>query len=879
MNLKHKAETPSILRQILHEIWTYRRFAWLFLSGLLCVGASGLGGVYYGIQMHKTRAAESFDDFLEQAIASKLSIIPHTFRGMLYARPERITIDIKHEDFQRLAYKREMALEQGILITGEDDFVPAKIRYKDKIYKARIRLKGDWVDHLLGEKWSFRLVLKGDHTLFGMKQFSLHHPRARNFIYEWLYQKALSREGMIALRYDFIEVTLNGKDLGVYALEEHFEKRLVEHNAYREGPILKFDESVMWADRAITATKGEHSPAGIQVELAAALDVFKANSTLHNPTLRDAFLSAHTMLEAFRNGKVPAHQVFDMAKLAKLFALSDLFGADHSVVWHNLRFYYNPVTALLEPIGFDANAGGRINQLVGANRSLAHPGFRFKERVFSDLAFYEAYIHELERMSQPAYVEALLDTVAGEMQEKLDILYSEFPYFSFSKRFLEHNQKIIAHALRPVKAVHAYFKQNDRDAIILDLGNMCLLPVEVLGLTIGDSVHWPVTEQLVLPPREAEAPVRYRPAAFRIPETFVWQDTLLPGLQVAYRILGTSARRKTGIYAWPREQVSYLESAFVRREANVHTFDCFQVDLTNRRIAVKPGTWIIDRDVKIPAGYEVAAQGGTVLDLREQAVIYSASPLLFRGEAEKPIRIVSGDSSGQGIAVISAAGQSVLEYVVVDNLAAPAQPGWQLTGAVTFYESPVIISHCRFLNNRSEDALNTIRTSYEITNSLFSGTRSDAFDGDFSHGRISRTSFIDCGNDAIDISGSTVQVQDVTIVNAGDKGLSAGENSRLLASKITIRDTEIAVAGKDLSVIEIDGMEVANCKVGFALFQKKPEFDAAEIRVRGFSARQLSIPYLVETRSRLVIDGREIAPTHEKVEPLLYGAEFGKSSK
>ena len=35
----------------------------------------------------------------------------------------------------------------------------------------------------------------------------------------------------------------NGRDLGIYALEEHFEKRLIEHNRMREGPIVRFGRS------------------------------------------------------------------------------------------------------------------------------------------------------------------------------------------------------------------------------------------------------------------------------------------------------------------------------------------------------------------------------------------------------------------------------------------------------------------------------------------------------------------------------------------------------------------------------------------------------------------------------------------------------------
>ena len=70
-----------------------------------------------------------------------------------------------------------------------------------------------------------------------MKQFSLHHPRTRNWLFEWLGHRILRREGTLALRYRFVDVTLNGKHLGIYALEEHFEKRLIEHNRRREGPM------------------------------------------------------------------------------------------------------------------------------------------------------------------------------------------------------------------------------------------------------------------------------------------------------------------------------------------------------------------------------------------------------------------------------------------------------------------------------------------------------------------------------------------------------------------------------------------------------------------------------------------------------------------
>ena len=74
-----------------------------------------------------------------------------------------------------------------------------------------------------------------------MKIFSIQHPRTRNYIYEWIFHQALKREGILSLRYKFINVTLNGQDLGVYALEEHFDKRLIEYNKYENlKPQMSF---------------------------------------------------------------------------------------------------------------------------------------------------------------------------------------------------------------------------------------------------------------------------------------------------------------------------------------------------------------------------------------------------------------------------------------------------------------------------------------------------------------------------------------------------------------------------------------------------------------------------------------------------------------
>ena len=90
------------------------------------------------------------------------------------------------------------------------------------------------------------MKLKGENILFGMNKFSLQTPASRNYIYEWIFHKLLKKEGLPALRYTFVQLDVNGKDQGIYAVEEHFDKRLIESNQYKEGPILKYDESLYY---------------------------------------------------------------------------------------------------------------------------------------------------------------------------------------------------------------------------------------------------------------------------------------------------------------------------------------------------------------------------------------------------------------------------------------------------------------------------------------------------------------------------------------------------------------------------------------------------------------------------------------------------------
>ena len=801
---------------------------------------------------------------------------------LLWARarltaPVRLEIDVKFEDLRKLHYLRERALEREAVFMGEDDEVPAMLSVGDEQVRIRMRLKGDSISHLMGDKWSFRVDVRRGGTVLGMRRFSLHHPAARNYVGEWIYHRALRREGVMALRYEFVEVSLNGESLGIYALEEHFDKRLVEHNRRREGPILRFDEELMWRQiHAQYAGFDGTEVTGYGDYEASAIDGFRSGSMLKDPVLRGQFLDATAQLEAFRRGERTTGEVFDVDRLATFYAVSDLLGAEHGTRWHNLRLYWNPVTRRLEPIGFDGSCAetrflvslGPLDRDERGRMSLVPRPF--VEALFADMDFYRRYLSELERFADPAWLDGLFAEIAADLDLALLTLHREFPQVRSPRETFERNRRYIGGVLgAEVAVLRAFPDLGDDGELLLRAGNLQTLPLEIVGLRTvgaGGAPRVDLETPLVLPPRPLGDLVTYR--AVPLPLAAGAGE----GGELLYRVLGTRNLVAAPLlpYALPMPGSGLLDAT--RRPGNVAAFDFLTADPAGGAIDVRPGAWRLDTDLVIPAGTRLRASAGTRLDLVRGARIVSRSPLEWVGNEPAPIEVVSSDGTGRGLVVLQAGEPSTLRHVRFAGLRVPADDVWSLTGAVTFYESPLVCDHCTFVDNRAEDALNVVRASYRLDEATFRGATSDAFDGDFTEGEITNSRFLDQRNDAIDVSGSTLQLDHVTVVGAGDKGLSAGEQSQVRARLLSVERARVGLASKDRSTVTASDLTLRGCRWALAAFQKKSEFGPAAIEVSGFETHDMTVEHLIEEGSRASVDGRSL-PTGDRgrIREILYG--------
>jgi len=344
---------------------------------------------------------------------------------------------------------------------------------------------------------------------------------------------------------------------------------------------------------------------------------------------------------------------------------------------------------------------------------------------------------------------------------------------------------------------------------------------------------------------------------------------------VVFSFIGLDSIHKVSIAPYIASEVT--EDDLFRISPTINLNKELVVDQKKKEITFLDST-IIDKPLIIPSGYVLKANPGTKINILSGGKIISNSPLKFIGTKEAPIEIHSSDKKGQGILILAEKRNSYLKHVSINHLTNPTHGNWTVTGAITFYESPVKLEYVSISNNRSEDALNIVRTNFFISHCTLQNTQSDAFDGDFVDGIVKDSNFINLGNDAIDVSGSDITITNVTINKASDKGLSAGENSKMTINNVTIENSEIALAGKDLSLVEGKNLTIRNNKLAFTAFKKKPEFGPSHIKLTEVKLESVETIHLIENKSSLYFNGKE-ATTIKNVKSKMYGVEFGKSSK
>ena len=806
-------------------------------------------------------------------------------------RLNSLNLDIKFENIEKLRIKREEALENNLLIRSNNDFVNSKVSYNSELPQScKIRLKGDLPQHWNGDKWSLRINTKKDCSIEGMTTFSIQDPITRNYTYEWLFLKNLKFEDVLAPNYCFVNVNINGKEKGIYAVEEHFSKEMIEGGKRREGIVLSFNEHHMWNLHWNVSWPISYRTSGIEVR-----DIKRVNTIPQLSKQRDTAVS---LLRNFQARLLDAEQVLDHEKTAKFLALSNLWGADHGLSYADINFYYNPITARLEPIAMDAKPEFTptppSDYFTHGEMEETWVNYALKSENIAKL-----YTQYLNNFTNGEYLESLYEKFGKEEIYYRNLLKKEILFEN--KHYIWRADKILlndpwnivkdrATAIRRglddpnIALFYAYIHRDKKDSNYLNIvaRNTLNQPVEIRSFQFN-GVEYLAKDILVSNSKDTKihlnaksvilAPNRWLSDTPR--NDILFKIRLPVGIDEMNSSSVISNARILGLDDFLQKSINFdgssLSSDYLPSLLNAlkaQDENSFIKQKENNYF-IPTGSYLVSRDIAIPTNCSLTIEKGTTLRFSSNTVLYLQGALFVEGTKENPVTFTAEDDSWGGVLVTNSEARSNINFLTCSNANGIGpiiqekgidRNGWMLTGAVTFNRSNVDIFNSRFTDINSEDALNIVSSDFKIQGCFFSKLASDAFDGDFVNGTIQDCFFSEINGDGVDFSGSNAEVSASKFSNILDKAISVGEGSHAKVSNCKIENVSFGVVSKDLSTTEVfNNSEIRKAyTAAFAAFQKKSSFGPATIHIRNSRISESSKISLIQEGSSGFLNNKRI---------------------
>ena len=818
--------------------------------------------------------------------------------------PPTLYINVPATNWDLIAAARERALKRGILLAEDNPEVQGILRYNNTDLPMKISLKGDWADHLRGDKWSLHIKMDQNYSVLGLPVFSIMSPPMRNYANEWAYHTNLIRDGILAPRYRFVNVVLNGEPKGIYALEEGFSAAMFEPQKRGEGFVMRYDENLLWTQRSLSPDR--YTPPG--VEMFHVIDEYQSNRLDKIAGLSHQREAGVGMLRGVWTGQMRASDVFDVNLMGRFLALTNLWGGQHGLFWHNLRYFYAQWSTRIEPVGYNANA----LDPASAEIDLA------SEVFYDDPLLQASYVKAALEVTSPEYLSKLEADLGPQFAAWNQALSDEYPDLPLPWAKLRERARQMRERIQPAQAVYANAPLGMENA--LDIGNFMAWPVEIVGLDTGQRVislerSWAVsdsqpllveaTDALALKPLAAGVKdVAY--AHFLIPSDVI-SLTVTNRITIVTRLLGGTDQQfhlvvrnypqpcSEGVRPMATLEQALAQHPFLQAEpgdrypttvvsgvlnATSQQLDWFSPGLIERArtllaaeegaapllgwLSVQRGDWMVKTNLVIPKGYGLHIGPGTTLHFGKGVIVAVNGPLSFEGEADAPILLTHAADTERwgGVGIMEAGLPSEVRYTTVEYTAGMAWPGWgtAMTGDFVFFKSPgrVMFSHFQHTKNTNE-ALKFVISPFEVLDSSFEDIEFDAFDTDFSSGWIEGCTFSNIGGDAMDFSITPAVVRHVVASDLEDKGVSAGEGAEVYVEDLVATRPYFGIASKDSSRILARNIKITEPVIaGLAAFTKKPEYGPASLIADDIEFDNVERQALVQTGNWIDLDGKRI---------------------
>ncbi len=838
----------------------------IFFVLLVIIGLAGfgLGNIIFGAYLNSTGRTYNLKYALYQISHFNFSFIPNSLKSK-FVDIDQIDLDVSFKNWERIRYIRERVFILGDRVPETiQEEVPAKIRFNNKTYKVKIKLIRD-LDHIVQpNKWSFMIKVRDGKSIMGMTKFALLYPKARGFLTDWIASKLLQARGIIGLKTGFSNVNINGKNHGLYYVEERFGEKLLENNKLIDGIIFR--------------------------SLETDLKIYNYNKIKNDPKKLKSIILLKKLWQAFLLDSIKAQQLFDLKKYASLYVISDIMynpSEAHALFYGNSRMYFNPITNLIEPIPRewgDLRIEFRkpLDKLIIENR--IPESYEIQKRISDNFEFKELYFNEAERLTKNSFLDSVIASNEIELEKLTSQIHTENPFYKLPLNILYENQYSIRKKLHPISPLmEVYFDTIEKNKNIrFKIKNRSDFPLEIKRIVYNDSIILLPKERIII---LSKYKIKEELQCVSFPFGSMGNSDLIyfstDSLEIVYSILGINETyngiqkyietSKTIVFPKDMKNVDFLNLNPSKKPTNIYNHDFLKVNEEDKIIEFANTQCNIKNDIIIPKGYIVKANPGCTINLTNSSKIVSYSPLEFIGNKENPITITSKDSTGQGIVVFNDK-ISKLNFVNIKDLSKITDQGWNLDGIVTFYNSLIDINNCTFNDNVGNRIfLNIIKSDFIISNSKFININSDALKIDYSNGLISNLQFTNINRNSIHVNGSTLTINDIEIQNSKYVGVLLEKESVINGENLRIDKANIGVICKDNSAFKISNVRINSSNLALSAYREKSNYKPAIIILNNLKLINNKNDFLIENGSFLTIDGNVYNDKKKKVEKILNG--------
>ena len=828
----------------------------------------------------------------------------------LFQQYDEVNVNIPFENLTILEKNREVLIansKDGKRAQNTTfDETTGSINYLNKKVPVRIRLKGDRASHYIErDKSSYKITIRGDEKIMGIKKFSFIKPRMRNYIHEWLFHELAGEGDLIKLKYNFINLKFNGNNHGLYVLEEGFDKDLIERNKRRNGPIFSILEEF---DGNIFDSK---------------LEIYNKNYW----NKKENFQLSNYARNRFRNfldGKLDLKEVFDTEKWAWYFALADLTYTNHGLDPRNVKFFYNPVSSLFEPVPYDghrflrnynknlidfdhSNAFEMSSECLDASINFCNKflySFFYKKEGEVNSDFYSKYASALYKITDGKFLSAFFNQRKNQINKINSAIYADY-FFVDNVTYDKFGPGIYYFSIEDIYIRADILKKK----IEIKINKISV--TENNELILVENNEEPNNLSLVV------TELVCKNLKNKSDDTFIIKSDLNLNLKKNVRISKNNEqfkklkctyiklKNKFNNKVYTKKINFTLPTKIVQKSIEKKYLKYFYEENNNLYLINKKTT--IEEDIFIPSDFIVKIKSGEKITILNNAFIISESAWQAIGKTESIIISGQKNNFGGGLVIKNAKNDSefyntkfiylsgvesralindkfeIQSYVLtkynekkennylysmvsLNKNNYPYSHKYNLFGALNFYNTNIKINNCKFFRIDSEDAVNIISSNFLIENSFFEDINFDAIDVDFGKGIIKNSHFSNIRNDAVDLSGSDIYIEDLLLSNVGDKLVSAGENTYVNINKIKATNSYIGIASKDGSESIVKNIDFAEVKIPFASYQKKKSYNYGLLKIEEpINLNKYNMKSIKDLNSKIYINGKKIKKYEESV--------------